>query len=85
MRPPRSANGHHYDREIEDEVELNLLSEQERRQAALDVNSSEVEQFRDKSKSPLSKKDKQAMALLIILCTFVSSDLCDAQADLERL
>jgi len=71
VRPLHSANGHNYGREDEDEVELSLLGEQERRQAALGVDSADVE----KPRVPLSTKDKKAMALLIILCTHVSNGM----------
>jgi PAT family acetyl-CoA transporter-like MFS transporter 1 len=75
IRPLHSANGHNYGREEEDEVELSLLGEQERRQAALGVDSADVEQVREKPNIPLSTKDKKAMALLIILCTHVSNGI----------
>src|SRR5258708_1275512 len=79
-RSPRPANGHHYALEQEDGVELTLLSDQEQRQAALGVDSEEV---REKLKAPLSKKDKQAIVLLIILCTPVSTNFYNARADLD--
>ena len=76
IRPLHSANGHHFGREDEDDVELSLLGEQERRQAALGIDSADVEGVREKLKAPLSTKDKKAMALLIILCTHVSNGIC---------
>jgi len=76
IRPLHSANGHNYDREDEDGVELSLLGEQERRQAALGDDSADVEDVREKLKAPLSMKDKKAMVLLIILCAPVSHSTC---------
>ena len=75
VRPLHSANGHNYGGEEEDEVELSLLGDQERRQAALGVDSADVEEVREKPKVPLSTKDKKAVALLIVLCTHVSSSI----------
>lgn len=80
IRPLHSANGHNYSREEEDDVELSLLGEQERRQAALGVDSADVEEVREKPKVPLSTKDKKAVALLIILCTHVSNGICSASS-----
>jgi PAT family acetyl-CoA transporter-like MFS transporter 1 len=72
-----------YGREEEDGVELSLLGEQERRQAALGVDSEDMEQVREKARAPLSRKDKNAMALLIILCMHVSNDTCQTTADFD--
>ena len=47
-----------------DEVELSLLGEDERRQAALGLPSEDA----SGSKRSLSTRDKKAMTLLIILC-----------------
>jgi len=82
-RSSHSANGFGHGRGEEDEVELSLLSGQERRQAALGVDSADGEDVREKSKAPLSKKDKQAMVLLIILCTPVSNSICNALAHFD--
>ena len=76
-RSSHSANGFRYGREEEEEVELSLLSGRERQQAALGVDTEDVEGVREKPRASLSKKDKQAMALLIILCTSVSDGICN--------
>ena len=75
IRPVHSANGHNYGGEEEDEVELSLLGDQERRQAALGVDSADAEEVREKPKVPLSTKDKKAVALLIVLCTHISNGI----------
>jgi len=85
IRPSHGANGHSYGREEEEEVELSLLSGQERRQAALGVSTEDVEGVREKPRAPLSKKDKQAMALLIVLCMPVSNGICAVVADFDLL
>lgn len=73
-RTPRSgrsmANG-----ELREEVELSLLSEQERRDASLDEEDGEDYIRTPKSKPQLSGKDKRAMALLIVLCESVTAVL----------
>lgn len=83
IRPPHSANGHDYGGEEEEEVELSLLGEQERRQAALGVDTEDMEEVSEKMKAPLSRKDKQAMTLLIILCTLLSNGICQALAEFD--
>lgn len=83
IRSSHSTNGFGYGREDEEEVELSLLSGQQRRQAALGVDTDDVEGVREKSKAPLSKKDKKAMTLLIILCAPVSNGICDVLADFD--
>lgn len=49
------------------EVELALLEEDERRQAAVDVSDDDSARAR-RSKRPISTRDKRSMGLLIILC-----------------
>lgn len=53
-----------------DEVELNLLDEEDRRQAAQGLGETEEQGFLNGSeaKRPMSAKDKRGMVLLIILC-----------------
>lgn len=52
------------------EVELSLLGEDERRQAALGLGETEEQGYPSESelKRPLSNKDKRGMVLLVILC-----------------
>jgi PAT family acetyl-CoA transporter-like MFS transporter 1 len=54
-----------------DEVELSLLGEAERREAAHGLEDGMGGSFEDwlDPKQPLSSKDKRAMALLIVLCS----------------
>ena len=57
-----------------DEVELSLLGEEERRAAASDLTLEEEQAYLAGAdgKGPMSARDKQAIVLLIILCTFSS-------------
>ena len=48
-----------------EEVELSLLGEEERRQAATGIDEDDVGYT---SKRPVSSKDKRAMVLLCVLC-----------------
>lgn len=52
-----------------DEVELSLLGEEERLQAARGLSLEEEQEYLAQSeKKPMSSKDKKAIALLVILC-----------------
>ena len=55
-----------------DEVELSLLGEDERRAAAEGLTLEEEQAYLGQTdgKKPMSARDKQAIVLLIILCTF---------------
>ena len=53
-----------------DEVELSLLGEAERLQAAQGTNLEDGQS----EKRPMSAKDKRAIVLLIILCKIISSE-----------
>lgn len=56
-----------------DEVELSLLGEDERREAAHGLSLEEEQAYLSQAdKKPMSTKDKRAIALLIILC-----ELCE--------
>ncbi len=57
-----------------DEVELSLLRDDERHAAASDLTLEEEEAYlaQTDGKRPVSARDKQAIVLLIILCTFFS-------------
>jgi MFS transporter, PAT family, solute carrier family 33 (acetyl-CoA transportor), member 1 len=65
-RNPHTMRQNHVD--AEEEVELSLLEEDDRRQAAagfVDGNG----HLEAKHKAPLSAEDKRAMTLLCVLCT----------------
>jgi MFS transporter, PAT family, solute carrier family 33 (acetyl-CoA transportor), member 1 len=68
QRPLHTANGVG---DGSDEVELSLLGEAERLEAAngLDEGVEDTLKTRPDSKRPLSTRDKKAMALLIVLCS----------------
>ena len=67
---PRAPRQGPYDTE---EVELTLLEEDERRQAAFGVSDGDsVRAGRPKQKRPMSTKDKRSMGLLCTLCEFLS-------------
>ncbi|PSS37198.1 hypothetical protein PHLCEN_2v969 [Hermanssonia centrifuga] len=52
-----------------EEVEMSLLADDERRQAAEGMTVEEEQEYLSRSeKKPVSSKDKKAIALLIILC-----------------
>ena len=63
-RTPRTAYGSD-DGKAENGIELSLLSEDERRAAAMDEDDVDVAASKVKS---VSGKDKRGMALLIVLC-----------------
>jgi len=63
-RTPRNFRNGHADAE----VELSLLGDDERRQAAEGLDSDDVDYT---AKHPLSAKDKRAMVLLCVLCKHV--------------
>ncbi|PCH33208.1 hypothetical protein WOLCODRAFT_134999 [Wolfiporia cocos MD-104 SS10] len=70
-RTPKTPRGGYHRRDstdgaVLDEVELSLLDEEERRQAALDV-ADEGEEARSDIKRSMSSQDKSAIVLLIIL------------------
>jgi hypothetical protein len=79
FRPPQNGNPD------SEEVELSLLGEAERRQAAVGLDEDDEVDYN--SKRPISSKDKRAMILLCVLCkcfllikrsycpTFLSVDL----------
>jgi hypothetical protein len=62
-RPPRPPQNGNADSE---EVELSLLGEAERRQAAAGLDEDDEVDYN--AKRPVSSKDKQAMILLCVLC-----------------
>jgi hypothetical protein len=64
-RTPRGNRSFGYDTTEEDEVELTLLGEEERRQAALGLEEARESK---EVKRPLSARDKRAMVLLSVLC-----------------
>ena len=51
----------------EDDVELELLNEEERRLAERDIDEP-VEHHEAHAKKPISAKDKRSMVLLCVLC-----------------
>ena len=52
-----------------DEVEMSLLGEEERREAANDMTVEEEQAYLSQAeKKPMASKDKRAMVLLVILC-----------------
>lgn len=72
--PLSSRRGHTYDpspSDEGDEVELTLLGEEERRAAAAGLGVEEEQTYLAQAdgKKPFSARDKQAIVLLIILCT----------------
>lgn len=73
-KTPRSNAGPAWRRSddiAQDEVELSLLGEDERRQAAIGLTLEEEQEYLAQAeKKPVSTKDKKAIALLIILCEF---------------
>ena len=60
---------HGYSAHDTDEVELTLLEEDERRQAAVGVSSGGSARA-SRQKLPMSTKDKRSMGLLCVLCEF---------------
>ena len=68
-RTPRSSR--RLDSAPEEEVEMSLLTEDERKEAEADLLSDESEPSQRPSRGPqpMSSKDKRAIALLIVLCT----------------
>lgn len=55
----------------DDELELSLLGEEERRQAANGLGETEEQGFPvPEAKRPITNKDKRGIALLIVLCEF---------------
>jgi len=52
----------------EDDLELNLLGENERREARQGVEEPDSDSTDDAAKRPISSKDKRAMVLLCVLC-----------------
>lgn len=73
-RTPRSADQRwrEGDGDTIDEVELSLLGEDERRQAA--QGAEEDVRPPDTTQKPFSPKDKRAIALLVVLCQCTISD-----------
>lgn len=56
----------------DDEVELSLLGEEERRQAANGLGETEEQGFpAPEVKRPMTNKDKRGIALLIVLCEYL--------------
>ena len=70
--PPNGATGYNpEDGESSngaDEVEMSLLGEDERREAADGLTLEEEQEYLSPEKRPTSAKDKRAIALLIVLC-----------------
>lgn len=66
-RTPRSTSRVAFDEAGEDDVELSLLGDDERRQAAYGVDREYGSGVGD-SKHPISAEDKRAMVLLCVLC-----------------
>lgn len=69
-RTPRTMNGNRLGSsgvDDDDDVELSLLGEEERRQAAHGLEPDEPEHS-PSLKGPMSSKDKRAMVLLCVLC-----------------
>lgn len=60
-----------YGNSSEDELELSLLGEEERRQAANGLESEEQGFATPEGKKPVSNKDKRGIALLIVLCEYL--------------
>jgi hypothetical protein len=59
--------------------DVQLLSEDERRRAAVGVHAGVDELGGQRSKRPLSGRDKRAMGLLILLCEWLSWSKCDQE------
>ena len=70
--PPNGAQGWNADDAESangaDEVEMSLLGEDERREAADGLTLEEEQEYLSPEKRPTSAKDKRAIALLIVLC-----------------
>lgn len=64
---PRSRHGYDANDSV-DELELSLLGEDDRRNAAEDLTLEEEQELLSDTKRPLSMKDKRAILLLVILC-----------------
>lgn len=69
--PPRTPRSGRNMDSMEEEVEMSLLTEDERKAAAtdFDLTNGESGQRSAKGVPPMSSKDKKAVALLIVLCT----------------
>lgn len=65
-RTPRSVRGDSEYANSMDEVEMSLLSSEERRLAAAGVSLDDA--YVSKGKAGISTKDKRGMILLIVLC-----------------
>lgn len=72
-RTPKTPKTSQFD-EAEEGVELSLLNEEERYQAARDFD--DMQELNGNVKHPISSKDKRAMVLLCILCKSSISYLC---------
>ncbi len=70
-RSPITSRSHHtadrMENDAEEGLEMNLLGDEERRQAARGLDGY-GDDFHDDSKHPMSAKDKRAMVLLCVLC-----------------
>jgi hypothetical protein len=55
----------------EEDLELTLLGEDERQQAARDLGEQENQELLPESKRPISARDKRSMVLLCVLCEFL--------------
>lgn len=55
----------------EEDLELTLLGEDERQQAARDLGEQENQEILPDSKRPISARDKRSMVLLCVLCKFL--------------
>jgi hypothetical protein len=69
LRSPRTRPGPEYPLDARDDaVEMSLLGNEYRDDRGGLLEGEEEDENKDKTPKPLSKKDKKAMALLIVLC-----------------
>lgn len=78
---PRTPKANRTFEDVEDDMELSLLGEEERRQAAEGL---EDVSLRNVSKKPMSSKDKRAMVLLCVLCKFFRVIFCTALSEVPK-
>lgn len=71
-KTPRTPWNAHDDDDDTADVELSLLGDEDRRQAAQGLGETEEQGFPGgpEAKHPLSTKDKRGMVLLIVLCEY---------------
>lgn len=71
-RATRSSYGDSENGHLGDEVEMGLLGDEERRQAAQGLDDLDDVRAKD-AKTVVTSEDKKAMALLIVLCMYTCS------------